>query len=453
MTDSIEIKDLCKRYRIGTRTRHFQLREELARLIKRPSMHRNEDAEAIWAIRDVSFNVREGEVVGIIGQNGAGKSTLLKMLSRITYPTSGSVKVKGRVAALLEVGVGFHNELTGRENVYLNGSILGLRKREIDERFDAIVDFAGVEQFIDTQIKHYSSGMRLRLGFAVAAHLDPDVLIVDEVLAVGDAGFQKKCVTAMEDLRSGGRTVLFVSHNMSAVENLCSRGIWIDGGRVRMDGPAKDVINSYMATFAGGTGARTEFSKSTARLGTGEIRYTRVEYLEPDGSPCTLVRCGSNVVFRFHYSVKKVIHNPSFGLRIYTTTGTLVTETGNLLHGVQVPKIEPGEGFIEVEIASLNLLPSRYSLSLWITGPDGGQPIYDGDLRTVLELEPANIFSSGREPNSRMGITYLPQLWRFSETKHTVLNASDRAEADAASSGKPSLQIEGERFRNTTKFP
>ena len=438
MTDSIEIRDLCKRYRIGTRTYHSQLREQLAQLIKRPFTYRNEDAEVIWAIRDVSFNVREGEVVGIIGQNGAGKSTLLKMLSKITYPTSGSVKVKGRVAALLEVGVGFHNELTGRENVYLNGSILGLRKREIDKRFDAIVEFAGVEQFIDTQIKHYSSGMRLRLGFAVAAHLDPDVLIVDEVLAVGDAGFQKKCVTAMEDLRSGGRTVLFVSHNMSAVENLCSRGIWIDGGRVRMDGAAKDVINSYMATFAGGTGAGTEFSKSTARLGTGEIRYTKVEYLEPDGSPCALVRCGRNLVIRFHYSVKKVIHNPSFGFRIYTPTGTLVTETGNLLHGVQVPKVEAGAGFIEVEIASLNLLPSRYSLSLWITGPIGGQPIYDGDVRTVLEVEPANIFPSGLEASSRMGITYFPQLWRFRETKHTILSVSERAAADAASFGKPS---------------
>ena len=355
----------------------------------------------------------------------------------LPIPPLGASRSSGRVAALLEVGVGFHNELTGRENVYLNGSILGLRKREIDKRFDAIVDFAGVEQFIDTQIKHYSSGMRLRLGFAVAAHLDPDVLIVDEVLAVGDASFQKKCLATMEDLGSGGRTVLFVSHNMAAVENLCSRGIWIDGGRIRMDGAPKDVINSYMDAFAGSTAAGTEFSEATPRLGTGEIRYTRIEYLKPDGSPCTVVKCGSDLVIRFHYSVKKVIHSPSFGFRLYTPTGTLVTEAGNVLHGVHVSKVEPGEGFFDVEIASLNLLPTRYSLSLWITAL-GGQPIYDGDVRTVLEVQPAAIFSSGWEPNSAMGITYFSQLWRFPEAKHTTLNESERAGAEAVSLGKPS---------------
>jgi lipopolysaccharide transport system ATP-binding protein len=377
----------------------------------------------------VSFNVREGEVIGIIGRNGAGKSTLLKMLSRITYPTSGSVKVMGRVAALLEVGVGFHNELTGRENVYLNGSILGLRKREIDKRFEAIVDFAGVEQFIDTQIKHYSSGMRLRLGFAVAAHLDPDVLIVDEVLAVGDAGFQKKCLAAMGDLSGSGRTVLFVSHNMAAVENLCSRGIWIEGGKVRMDGAAKDVINSYMAAFAGSASASTEFSETTPRLGTGEIRYTRIEYLEPDGSPCTLVQCGSDLLIRFHYSAKTAIYNPSFGFRIYTPMGTLVTEAGNLLHGVRVPMIEPGEGFVDVKIFSLDLLPTRYSLSLWITGPIGGQPIYDGDVRTVLEVQPAAIFLSGQEPNSAMGITYFSQVWSPPKAKYAIFREPELAQS------------------------
>src|SRR6267154_954903 len=238
MTRSLEIQGLSKRYRLGQAQHDQMLRERLVEMIKRPWGDRKE-AESIWALRDVSFDADEGEVIGIVGRNGAGKSTLLKILSRITYPTSGEVKVNGRVASLLEVGTGFHDELTGRENIYLNGSILGMRKREVEERFDAIVDFSGVEQFIDTPIKHYSSGMRLRLGFAVAAHLEPDVLIVDEVLAVGDAGFQKKCIQAMEGLRNSGRTVLFVSHNLAAVENLCSRGIWIDAGKVRMDGAAK----------------------------------------------------------------------------------------------------------------------------------------------------------------------------------------------------------------------
>jgi homopolymeric O-antigen transport system ATP-binding protein len=411
-SDIVEIRKLSKRYRIGRRAENLMLREQLAQLIRSPFRRRQE--ETIWAVRDVTFDVQRGEVVGIIGQNGAGKSTLLKLLSRIAYPTTGSVKVRGRVASLLEVGVGFHDELTGRENVYLNGSILGMRKREVDQRFDAIVDFAGVDQFIDTQIKHYSSGMRLRLGFAVAAHLDPDVLIVDEVLAVGDADFQKKCLAAMEGLRSGGRTVLFVSHNMAAVENLCSRGIWIDGGRVVMDGAAKDVIGTYMAAAAGGAAAGFEISEKTRRLGTGDIRYSKVEFLQPDGRPCNVVRCGDRFVVRFHYSVTKTVHNPSFFFRIYTNMGTLVTQTGNLLHGMRVPRVEPGDGLIEVEIAALTLLPAQYSLSLWITG-ETGQPIYDGDVRLALDVEPAQIFPSGREPSSRLGIAYFPLVWRIPE--------------------------------------
>src|SRR5262245_27591496 len=217
--DSIEVEALGKRYRIGGGVQSTQLREAIVSFL-RGSSRQDDDNEAIWALRDVSFQVPKGEVVGIIGRNGAGKSTLLKILSRITQPTLGRIRVRGRVSSLLEVGTGFHDELTGRENVYLNGSILGMRKREVDERFDEIVEFAGIERFLDTPIKRYSSGMRLRLGFAVAAHLDPDVLIVDEILAVGDAGFQKKCLAAMEGLHSGGRTVLFVSHNMAAVENL-----------------------------------------------------------------------------------------------------------------------------------------------------------------------------------------------------------------------------------------
>src|SRR3954468_20936752 len=201
MTHSIEIGSLSKRYRLGRPQHDLSLREQLAEFAKNPFNAGREEEEAIWALRDLSFHVDEGEVVGIIGRNGAGKSTLLKILSRITHPTSGDVKVRGRIASLLEVGTGFHDELTGRENIYLNGSILGMKKREVDRHFDAIVDFSGVEEFIDTPMKRYSSGMRLRLGFAVAAHLNPDVLVVDEVLAVGDASFQKKCLDTLDGLR------------------------------------------------------------------------------------------------------------------------------------------------------------------------------------------------------------------------------------------------------------
>jgi hypothetical protein len=285
-----------------------------------------------------------------------------------------------------------------------------MRKRQVDERFDAIVAYSGVEQFIDTQIKRHSSGMRLRLGFAVAAHLDPDVLIVDEVLAVGDAGFQKKCLDTMEGLRSGGRTVLFVSHNLAAVENLCSRGIWLDGGQVRKDGEAKEVILAYMASFAGGPATTSALVDSESRTGSGEIRYTRVEYMGPDRTPCALTRSGDKLVIRLHYHAKKAMRYPSFGLRLFTSMGTLVTEAGNVIHGVDVPLVEPGEGYIEVEIETLNLLPAQYYLSLWITEL-GGYPVHDGDARAVLEVEPANIYASGRVPTSRQGIAFFPQKW------------------------------------------
>ena len=237
MSDAIIVENISKKFKLGSLQRDTMLRERLISLLRSPLKDRSRPENTLWALRDVSFKVAQGEVVGIIGRNGAGKSTLLKVLSKITYPTSGRMRVNGRVASLLEVGTGFHEELTGRENIYLNGSILGMKKAEVDSKLDSIVTYAGVERFVDTPIKRYSSGMRLRLGFAVAAHLDPDLLIVDEVLAVGDASFQRKCLNTMEEMHSGGRTVLFVSHNMAAVENLCSRGIWIDGGRVQLDGP------------------------------------------------------------------------------------------------------------------------------------------------------------------------------------------------------------------------
>ncbi len=417
MTRRIELHNLSKRYRLGRSLHGQMLRDRLVELFRNPfsGSGSGEETGSIWALRDVSFNVEEGEVVGIIGRNGAGKSTLLKVLSGITYPTSGDVEVNGRVASLLEVGTGFHDELTGRENVYLNGSILGMRKREIDERFDAIVAFSGVEQFLDTPIKRYSSGMRLRLGFAVAAHLEPDVLIVDEVLAVGDAEFQKKCLKAMDGLRRGGRTVLFVSHNLAAVENLCTRGIWIDAGKIRMDGGARDVIAGYMGSFAGERTSGLDLSETVNRLGSGEIRYTRLEYLDKDGMPCAMTRSGDSLVIRFHYHAEKLVRDPSFGFRMFTEMGTLVTETGHWLHGVHIPKLGPGDGFIEVEIESLNLVSGLYSLSLWITGP-GGKPIYDGDVRATIEIEVADVYRSGQLLDSRFGLAYFPQQWRIPRT-------------------------------------
>jgi hypothetical protein len=286
-----------------------------------------------------------------------------------------------------------------------------MKKRDVDRHFDAIVDYAGVDQFIDTPIKRYSSGMRLRLGFAVAAHLEPDVLIVDEVLAVGDAGFQKKCLKTMDGLRGGGRTVLFVSHNMAAVENLCSRGIWIDEGRLRMDGAAKDVIESYLSSFVGDQNGSADLATAPRLLGGGEIRYTRVEYLSPDGLPCGAVRSGDALVLRFHYHAREAVPHPSFGFRLYTGMGTLITETSTRHHGLDLKVIDPGDGAIDLEIDLLNLLPGRYSLSLWITAA-GGNPVYDGDVRTTLDVEVSDVYASGRLMDSQHGILYFPQRWR-----------------------------------------
>src|ERR1700720_1398949 len=258
----ITVENLSKRYLIGHRAQkegdtHPVLRDVLGRELRNAARKaldfvrgrqivQGDSIEEFWALRDVSFEVQQGEALGIIGRNGAGKSTLLKILSRITEPTAGRISLRGRVASLLEVGTGFHPELTGRENIFLNGAILGMTQREIRNKFDEIVAFAEVKKFLDTPVKYYSSGMYVRLAFAVAAHLEPEILIVDEVLAVGDAEFQKKCLCHMGEVAKGGRTVLFVSHNMVAIRNLCSRGIWLDYGQVVADGTADEVVRTYL---------------------------------------------------------------------------------------------------------------------------------------------------------------------------------------------------------------
>lgn len=412
MKNAIEVDQVSKQFIIGKLEQETMLRERLVSFLKRPFRRGADQTQAIWALRDVSFQIKPGEVVGIVGRNGAGKSTLLKVLSKITEPTSGSVRVHGRVASLLEVGTGFHEELTGRENIYLNGSILGMRKKEVDARLDEIVSFAGVEQFLDTPIKRFSSGMRLRLGFAVAAHLDPDILIIDEVLAVGDAGFQKKCLSAMENLRSGGRTVLFVSHNMAAVENLCSRCIWIDAGRNRQDGSAREVIEAYMASFATAQDAVTDLQSVENRRGSGDIRYTGIEFLTRDGQPQPVVRSGDSLVIRLRYHANKPVPFPSFGFRLYTELGTLVTDTSTWHHALAIPLVPPGDGYLDLEIDFLNLLPGRYALSLWLTGPSG--PLHDNvEHCTRLDVELANVYSSGRVVDGRFGIVYFPQRWKL----------------------------------------
>ena len=281
MRPIIKVENIAKRYRIGASVAAYQtLRDAIAEKVKTPLRRLRAGGagraeESIWALSDVSFEIGPGEVVGIIGRNGAGKSTILKILSRITEPTRGRVELYGRVASLLEVGTGFHQELTGRENIFLNGAILGMRRAEINSKFDEIVAFAEIEKFIDTPVKRYSSGMYLRLAFAVAAHLDPEILIVDEVLAVGDANFQRKCLNKMQDVRESGRTVLFVSHNMTAVTRLCQRAILLNEGRVMDDGPSQQVVSAYLSSGLRATSSR-EWLDPAEAPGNGKVQLRRV---------------------------------------------------------------------------------------------------------------------------------------------------------------------------------
>ena len=262
----------------------------------------NADSNILWALRDVSFDVKKGEVVGIIGRNGAGKSTLLKILSRITPPARGSIEIHGRSSSLLEVGTGFHPELTGRENVYLNGTVLGMRKKEVDSRFDEIVEFSGVEKFLDTPVKRYSSGMMVRLAFAVAAHLEPEILIIDEVLAVGDSAFQEKCLNKMQDVGTSGKTVFFVSHNMAAVTRLCERVIMLENGRVIADGPAREIVNDYMHGGARAMAERTwTGSQRAPGVEIAQLRGVRVK--GEDGQTTDSIDIRSAVAFEMTFEV------------------------------------------------------------------------------------------------------------------------------------------------------
>ncbi len=412
MSYSVIVDKVSKQYEIGKVREYKMLRETLVSWCRGLFFRQKTARETVWALKEVSLRIKEGEVMGIIGRNGAGKSTLLKILSKITYPTSGAVKVNGRVASLLEVGTGFHEELTGRENVLLNGSILGMTKHEILQKMDAIVAFAGVERFIDTPIKRYSTGMRLRLGFAVAAHLDSDILIIDEVLAVGDAGFQKKCLGAMENLRTAGRTVLFVSHNMAAVENLCSRVVWIDDGQIRQDGDAREIIQAYLASFTEGKQTGFDLAGVSSRRGAGGARLTALELLDSNREPLKLIRSGDRVVIRFHYSAKTRIANPIFGIKVYTELGTLVTEMNTWMTDFEIPFIDPGDGFIDLEVDFLNLMPGRYNVSLFL-GAVG--PLFQDilDHCGALEVEPSDFYNSGKGIESRFGIIFLPFRWKL----------------------------------------
>jgi len=321
MSAVIQAENLGKKYRRGMAAQSGLLRDSLGRMIRSPfAVFRRAKSETFWALKDVSLEVREGEVLGLIGRNGAGKTTLLKILSRITRPTAGWAEIHGRVGSLLEVGTGFHPELTGRENAFLSGAILGMSKREIAGKFDEIVAFAELEKFIDTPVKHYSSGMYVRLAFAVAAHLEPEILLVDEVLAVGDINFQKKCLGKMGDVARTGRTVVLVTHQLNQIRRLCHRAVWIDQGQVRQDGPTQEIVAAYESAMARGERNGNEQIRNTTSKG----RFLRWQIAEaPADEPHILNRLGP-VTIKFVIELDQAVQNGHHGIALYNHDRQLV---------------------------------------------------------------------------------------------------------------------------------
>jgi lipopolysaccharide transport system ATP-binding protein len=367
---AIRVSGLGKRYNLGRRARYHTLRDTLAEAVRAPlrwcrtrSPGEGENGEGyLWALRDVTFDVPRGSVLGVVGGNGAGKSTLFKVLSRITDPTCGEAEVNGRMSSLLEIGTGFHPELTGRENVYLNGAVLGMKKHEVTRKFDSIVAFADVDQFIDTPVKYYSSGMYMRLAFSVAAHLDSDILLVDEVLAVGDAQFQKKCLGQMKETVRSGRTILFVSHNMGAVRQLCPTSVWLRAGRVAAHGDTSSVLSEYLKkTEENLTAGATTFREEPGK----EVQLRRAATVNVDGTPAVTFDCDSEVVIELLLQVRRVVPGLYAYLEVLRSDGTQVMVSDSFdCPPNPLEHLEPGTHVLRVVIPPRTLGTGDYTVYL-----------------------------------------------------------------------------------------
>ncbi len=418
MTPAIRLDGVSKQYRLGANHNgaYRTLRESLSESArkswnrlrgKNPSLADAESRhDTIWALKDVSFEVQPGEVVGIIGRNGAGKSTLLKILSRITEPTSGHVEMRGRIASLLEVGTGFHQELTGRENIYLNGAILGMGRREIQRKFDEIVAFAQIEPFIDTPVKRYSSGMYVRLAFAVAAHLETEILIVDEVLAVGDAAFQKKCLDKMHAISHAGRTVLFVSHNMAAVESLCTRGVFLQDGCVGLLGSDHDVIERYITSFR-----ESEIKDGWTMI--SPVRATALSARIIAARVRSLTSASSGVGFRQPFGLDVLCHSarllecPALGVGIDRVAGPRVT-TLHTASGMQINGPRHGLLRFSCHVPQQTLAPGEYTVKLSFENNGHTLHVQEDALHFSIRL------SDDQLPPSHRGVVVFPQQWTLS---------------------------------------
>ncbi|MGH1487987.1 MAG: ABC transporter ATP-binding protein [Acidimicrobiales bacterium] len=372
---AIDARGVSKRYLLGEREQYGALRDVLASGFKRKPKGKREE---LWALRDLSFTVAEGEVLGVIGRNGAGKSTLLKVLSRITSPTEGEIRVRGRIGSLLEVGSGFHPELTGVENVFLNGAILGMSRAEIRSKLDEIMAFAEMEQFASTPVKHYSVGMFMRLAFAVAAHLESEILIVDEVLAVGDARFQEKCLSKMGEVARSGRSVLFVSHNLEATVALCDRGILLERGQLLFDGPTAEAVENYRRLAGVSTRSGDEISlDDEKRQGTGQARFSAVTINPHVNTPAASTResssstigSGAPLTLDLAVEAREAVDVSSVGLTFSTEAGLLLLNLDSADAGGPPLSLTPGSTTLRVSIPSLRLAPGRYRLGLRLANP------------------------------------------------------------------------------------
>ena len=405
----IEFNNVSKRF-ILHRERRNSVQEQVAGLL-RP----RKPGEAFWALRDISFQVNEGQSLGLIGHNGAGKSTALKLMTRILEPTTGSVFLRGRVAALLELGSGFHPDLSGRENVFLNGSLMGFSRRDMQARLDEIVDFSGIGSFIDMEVKHYSSGMYTRLAFAVATAVDPDILITDEVLAVGDESFQRKCMERIYSFRQQGKTIIFVSHALETVRTLCDIGVWLDHGEARTVGVVGEVIDDYLAD----TNKREaedrrhaaenepQGDEATWRRGSREIEIVKVELLDAEGQQRDVFPTGAPVTVRTHYVAHQPIRRPVFGVALHHEGGLWLSGPNTRFDGVNIPEVR-GAGYVDYTIAALPLLMGRYLVSVAVVD-DSMLHTYDHHdrhYRLVVQSE---------DIRERYGILSVPAKWEWRE--------------------------------------
>lgn len=417
----LRFDSVSKRYRIRRDGSDVPTTLPLPRLLRAWSRPRTD----FWALREVSFEARRGEALGIIGHNGAGKSTILKLIAGITAPTAGEITIRGRLAALIEVGSGFHPELTGRENIFLNGSILGMTRSEITDKLESIVEFAGVRPFIDVPVKRFSSGMYVRLGFSIAAHLDPDILLLDEVLAVGDAAFQSRCLERLAEMRSAGVTIVFISHDLGSVERICDRVLLMDHGRLVDEGLPRHVIEGYQKIAAA---SQVTWDRPSAAEDSGaEVEFERLSFHGADGAEAASFRTGETLLARVQYRVREAVQDAAFEVLFYRPDSSQYVQCTTTVSGARID-LRPGTGAVEFVCPELSLLPGTYYADVYLKRRGAAESIDWKYAAAVLRVE------AGR---SVLGSFYMPHSWRIAESGGPEQETVDSAwVAPAASRGE-----------------